>query len=321
MTNESSSSRRQKNFSPKLMISAPNTIVPTGVPETSTLLTARRRRTSGRDIILMLIMIAVALAFLFPFAWMVLTSFKPTFETFKYSYPLSWKTFIPPDPSWFNYQQIFTEWHFERNILNSIISASGQVLGTCIVCPLAAFVFARIRFPGRELLFGLVMATAFLPLQVIVVPLYIVMRALSLVSTYPALFLPFTFSPFGIFLMRQAFLDIPRELDDAATVDGASLLQIFWHIILPNAKPALATLAVVQFLWNWNNFLWPLVIMADPQKQVVQVAISGLNQVMNYPLYGELFAASTVATIPVLILFLALQRYYVRGLLMSGMKG
>jgi ABC-type glycerol-3-phosphate transport system permease component len=164
------------------------------------------------------------------------------------------------------------------------------------------------------------MLTAFVPFDVIVVPLYVVMRSLNLVSTYPALFLPFIFSPFGIFLMRQAFMEIPRELDESARIEGASLLQVFWHIILPNAKPAIVTLALVEFMWAWNSYLWPLVIMQDPNKQVVQVTIAKFRTVANFPLFGELFAAATAATIPVLILFFLLQRYYVRGMLMSGMK-
>jgi ABC-type glycerol-3-phosphate transport system permease component len=252
---------------------------------------------------------------------MLLNAFRPTLDMFRYSYPMTWSTFFPPQPTLGNFRSIFEQWHFERNMLNSLISALGQVIGTCIVCPMAAFVFSRLHFRGRDLLFGIVMVTAFLPLQVIMVPLYVVMRTLNLASTYPALFLPFVFSPFGVFLMRQAFLDIPKDFDEAAIVEGASLYQVFWHIILPNSKPALATLALVQFLWNWNNFLWPLIIMADPEKQVVQVAIAKFQAVQNYPLYGELFAGASIATIPVLLLFLMLQRYYVRGVLMSGMKG
>jgi ABC-type glycerol-3-phosphate transport system permease component len=189
-----------------------------------------------------------------------------------------------------------------------------------VTCSLAAFVFARTRFRGRDTLFALSMLTAFVPFDVVVVPLYSVVRSLDLVSTYAALFLPFVASPFGVFLMRQAFLEIPRDLDEAATVEGASLFQIFRHVVLPNGRPALVTLALVQFMWAWNSFLWPLVVMQDRTKQVVQVTISTFRTAANYPLYGELFAASTAATVPILILFFLLQRYYVRGMLMSGMK-
>jgi multiple sugar transport system permease protein len=277
-------------------------------------------RTIPGKIAIAIVMILIGFIFILPFAWMTLTSLKPTQDVFRYSFPLTWKTFVPPHPTLANYHSIFAQWHFQRDLMNTLIAAAGQVIGCCVVCPLAGFVFARLRFRGRNFLFALVMLTAFMPLEMIVVPLYSVMRSLHLVSTYPALFLPFIFSPFGIFLMRQAFLDIPRELDEAATMDGASLFRIFWSVVLPNARPALITLALIQFMWSWNNYLWPLVIMQDPAKQVVQVSIAKFQSVQNFPLYGELFAASTAATIPILVLFFLLQRYYVRGMLISGMK-
>ncbi|MCC6173911.1 MAG: carbohydrate ABC transporter permease [Chloroflexi bacterium] len=265
-------------------------------------------------------LVVVGFVFLLPFVWMFLTSFKPTEEVFRYASPLTWKTFIPPAPTLQNYRSIFTTWSFHRDLFNTLIAASGQMLGACLFSTLAAYVFARLRFPGRDVLFALTMLTAFVPFDVVVVPLYVVMRSLNLVSTYPALFLPFIFSPFGIFLMRQAFLEIPRELDEAATIEGASPIQIFWHVILPNGRPALVTLALIQFMWSWNSYLWPLVIMQDPNKQVVQVTIAKFRTVANFPLFGELFAAATAATIPILILFFLLQRYYIRGMLVSGMK-
>jgi len=267
-----------------------------------------------------LLLLAVTIVFLLPFAWMVLTSFKPTADVFRYAFPLSWKTFVPPDPTLANYVSIFTTWTFQRDLLNSLITASAQVIGACVLSTLAGFVFGRMRFVGRDVLFGLVMLTAFVPFDVIVVPLYVVVRSLNLVSTYPSLFLPFIFSPFGIFLMRQAFLEIPRDFDEAATIEGASPLQILWYVLLPNAWPALVTLALIQFMWSWNSFLWPLVVMQDPTKQVVQVSIAKFRTVANFPLFGELFAAASAATVPALLLFFALQRFYVRGMLLSGLK-
>ena len=265
-------------------------------------------------------MAVVGFIFLLPFVWMFLTSFKPTEDVFRYTSPLSWKTFVPPAPTLVNYVAIFTTWNFQRDLMNTLIAAGGQVIGACALSTLAAFVFARLRFPGRDVLFAFTMLTAFVPFDVVVVPLYVVMRSLGLVSTYWALFLPFIFSPFGIFLMRQAFLEIPRELDEAATLEGASLFQIFWHIILPNAVPALVTLALIQFMWSWNSYLWPLVIMQDPNRQVVQVTIAKFRTIANFPLFGELFASASAATVPILVLFAFLQRYYIKGMLVSGMK-
>ena len=272
------------------------------------------------DLPVYLVLYLTGFIFIVPFAWMFLTSFKPTEDVFRYTAPLTWRTFFPPSPTIANYVSIFTQWNFGRDLLNTLIAASGQVIGACITSTLAAFVFARLRFPGRDVLFAFTMLTAFVPFDVVVVPLYIVMRNLGLVSTYWALFLPFCFSPFGIFLMRQAFLEVPRELDEAATIEGASYVRIFWSIVLPNARPALVTLALIQFMWSWNSYLWPLVIMQDPNRQVVQVTIAKFRTVANFPLFGELFAAATAATIPILILFFLLQRYYVRGMLVSGMK-
>lgn len=267
-----------------------------------------------------LVMAIIVFVFLLPFVWMFLTSFKPTSEVFQYTYPLSWKTFIPPRPTLENYREILVTWGFHRYLGNTLLVASLQMVGSCIFSAMAGFAFSRIRFRGRDLLFAISMLTAFVPMDVIIVPLYSVMKSLNLVSTYTALFLPNIFTPFGIFLMRQAFLEIPRELDEAATLEGASIFQIFWHIILPNARPALITLALIQFMFSWNNFIWPLVIMQNPEKQVIQVALANFRTIANFPLFGELFAGASLATIPILILFFALQRYFVRGMLMSGMK-
>lgn len=288
-------------------------------PRTLGFQTISIRRIASR-VPLYLLMGMTGFVFLLPFVWMFLTSFKPTSEVFQYTFPLSWKTFIPPNPTLENYGSIFSTWGFHRYLINTLIVAASQMLGACLFSSLAAYVFARIQFRGRSLVFALTMLTAFVPFDVIVVPLYVVMRSLNLVSTYMALFLPNIFTPFGIFLMRQAFLEIPREFDEAAVIEGASPFAIFWHIILPNARPALITLALIQFMFSWNNFIWPLVIMQNPQKQVIQVALANFRTIANFPLFGELFAGATVATVPILILFFALQRYFIRGMLMSGMK-
>jgi len=263
------------------------------------------------------------LIFAFPFIWMILSSFKSSPDIFRYSTPLTIWTFLPREPTLISYQTIFGDsYHFDRNLLNSLIVAAGQVVGSIVVCSLAAFVFARVQFPGRDALFGVVLLTAFIPMEVTVVPLYVVMDRLGLTSSYFALFLPFMFSPFGVFLLRQAFMDIPRDFDEAAVLDGASWFGIYRHIMLPLATPAIITLALVQFMWSWNNFLWPLVVMQDPDKKVAQVAIAAFTEAgSNRPLWGEAFASSAAATIPVLVIFFILQRYYVRGVVMSGLKG
>ncbi|MFN8525995.1 MAG: carbohydrate ABC transporter permease [Chloroflexota bacterium] len=270
---------------------------------------------------LYLLALVVTLLFVIPFAWMVLSSFKLTAEVFRYASPLTWKTFIPPDPTLSNFYVIFEKFNFHRSLMNSVIAALGQTSLTLVVCSLAAFVFARLQFRGRDLLFGLVVLSAFIPFEAIMVPLYVVTRQLGLVDTYAGLFLPWVANAAGIFLLRQSFIEIPREYDEAAMMEGASPVQVLWHVILPNSRPSLVTLALISALASWNSFLWPLIVIQDQTKQLVQVAIATFTDPGQLPTWGELFAGATVATVPVLIVFLALQRFYVRGMVMSGIKG
>jgi ABC-type glycerol-3-phosphate transport system permease component len=265
-------------------------------------------------------LLLVALVFAFPIIWSALSSLKSTDDIVKFRYPLTWWTFFPPFPTLENYTALFFQLNFQRALLNTVIASAGQVIIAVVTSTLAGYAFARLRFPLRNVLFGLLLVTAFIPLEVILVPLYEVVKGMGLVSTYPALFLPFACSPFGIYLMRQAFQSIPVELDDAARVDGASTLKIFWRIALPNVKPALATLVLIQFIWSWNAYLWPLVIIQDPSMQIAQVAIAGYKSVPNFPLDGPLFAGVTVVTIPLVAIAIILQRYYVRGLMSSGIR-
>jgi ABC-type glycerol-3-phosphate transport system permease component len=269
----------------------------------------------------MLFMLAIAAVFLLPYEWMFSSAFKSTAEIFKYSWPVSWKTFLPPAPTLENFRVIFRDWNFGRNMLNSLFVSVCQVVGTLVVCSLSAFALTRMRFPGQGLIFGAVMLIALVPFEVVMVPLYVTVREMGLQNSYAALFLPWLANPFGVFLLRQAFTEIPRDYDEAAIIEGASPSQIFRHIILPNSRPALITLALMSFLWSWNAFMWPLIIMQDVNKQVVQVAIATFTLPYQLPAWGEIFAGATAATVPVLIVFSALQRYYVRGVVMSGLKG
>ncbi|MCP8937424.1 carbohydrate ABC transporter permease [Alsobacter sp. SYSU M60028] len=262
----------------------------------------------------------IAFAFAFPIAWAALTSLKSTSSVIATRYPLTVWSFFPPHPTLENYVFLFNELKLGRHLLNTAIASSGQVLLVVITSTLAGYAFARLRFPGREGLFALTLLTAFIPLEVILVPLYQVVSGMGLTSTYAALFLPFAAQPFGIYLMRQSFRQIPPELDDAARVDGAGTWRIFWRIAMPNVRPALATLVLIQFIWSWNAYLWPLVIMQDPDKQIVQVMLAGLKGSPNYSLDGPLFAGLTFVTVPLVVMAILLQRYYVRGLMTSGIR-
>lgn len=270
--------------------------------------------------ITLIILLLILIVFVMPYFWMVLSSLKSMKEIFTYISPLSYKTFIPIEPTISNYVSIFTKWHFGRYLLNSLFVSSTQMILMVIICSLSAFVFARMKFPGKNILFGFVMFVAFVPFEVVMVPLYLVVSQLGLVDHYAALFLPWIANPFGIFLLRQAMIEIPRDYDESAVIEGANSAQIFWHITLPLVKPSIITLAMMSFLWSWNSFLWPLIVMNDPKKQVVQVAMATFTLPQQLPAWGEIFAGATFATIPVLILFIFMQRYYIRGVVMSGIK-
>lgn len=273
-----------------------------------------------RNLGTVMLIAVIGVIFVFPIAWAALSSLKSTNDIITGTYPLSWGSFLPGAPTLENYFYLFTELAFQRNLLNTLIAACGQVGIAVVASSLAGYAFARLSFPGHRLVFTLLLLTAFIPVEAIIVPLYSVMQWLGLVSTYPALFLPFACNPFGIFLMRQAFRDIPLEMEEAAKIDGAGPFRIFLTIALPNVRPTLATLILIQFIWSWNAYLWPLVVMQDPNKQIAQVAIANLKSIPNFPMDGPLFAAATAVTIPLVILSIVLQRYYVRGLVTSGMK-
>jgi ABC-type glycerol-3-phosphate transport system permease component len=237
-------------------------------------------------------MVLLAVVFGFPWLWMAVSAFKTTHSIVADAYPLSWRSIVPSEPTLGNIERLFSQFGFGRTLLNTAIASAGQVLGSLLVCSLAGYAFARIRFRFRGALFALCMVGAFIPIEAEVVPLYRVVEQLGLVSTYPVLFLPFVFNPFGVYLMRQSFRDIPDDLFEAAALDGAGPRAIFWHIALPAVRPALATLALVQFIWSCSNYFWPLVAMQDPNRQVAQVAMAALQTSANYqPRYGEMFAA------------------------------
>jgi len=262
----------------------------------------------------------VGFIFVFPILWAGLSSLTSTNDILHHRYPLSWGSILPLRPTFENYALLFGQIDFQRNLVNTLIAGVGQVSLAVVTSTMAGYAFARLRFPGRDVLFALLLVTAFIQVEVVIVPLYKVVQSLGLTSTYAALFLPFACSPFGIYLMRQSFRDIPIELEEAARIDGAGPLRVFWRIALPNVRPAIATLVLIQFIWSWNAYLWPLVIMQDPEKQIAQVVIAGLKSSPNFPMDGPMLAAATTVTAPLVILSMLLQRYYVRGLVTSGMR-
>jgi len=203
--------------------------------------------------------------------------------------------------------------------VNSIIVAGTVTIGQLFLCSLAAYVFARLKFPGHDTLFLLYLATLMVPEQVRMIPLFIILKKLGWLNTYRGLIVPGLFSVFGTFLLKQFFQNIPMSLQDAATIDGAGRLRIFFSIILPLSKPALATLAIFTFMFTWNQFLWPLIIIFTEEIKTLTV---GLTSFQSYYLnkYNLLMAGATLAIMPVMIVFLSMQRYFVQGITLTGLK-
>lgn len=266
------------------------------------------------------VMALIITIFLLPYLWMVSSAFKDQSSIFSDVTPLSWRTFLPVDAVLDNFQILFGERGIGRALLNSLIIALIQVGGAMITCTLAAYALTRIHFRGRSVVFALILVTFMLPTEALVVPLYSVASALNMQDTLPIVALPWVANVFGLFLLRQHFEEVPIALDEAARLDGAGHLRIFWSVVLPNVRTAIATLALVVFLFSWNAFLWPLVVIQSPENQPIQVAIAQSVSPGELPNWGLNFAGAAMATVPLILLFLLLQRYFVKGLATSGLK-
>lgn len=276
---------------------------------------ARRRSHRLRHGLLHLLLIAGSVIMLLPFAWMLSTSLKEPGDVF--IYPPQW---IPQPPVWQNYLETVTVMPFGRFYLNSIIQAASVTVLQLLTASLAAFAFARMRFRGCETLFLLYLATMMIPFPVTMIPNFIVVRALHWTDTFQALILPPAFSAFSTFLLRQYFLSIPLELDDAARVDGASSFRIWWQIALPLSGPALATLAIFTFLGQWNSFLWPLVVTSSEEMSTLPVGLAAFQGQYSVQ-WHLLMAGSVIAIIPILIIYIVGQKWFVRGVTLTGMGG
>ena len=250
-----------------------------------------------------------------PFAWMVISSVKPDAEVT--AVPPTW---WPHEITFANYRLLFTKLDFPRYFMNSVLVAGAVTLGNIVFCSMLGYALAKLDFPGKKVVFGLVLATLMIPGVVTFVPLFILTTNLGLTDTLPGMFLPFLAGPFGVFLMRQFFMSLPDELIHAARVDGAGEFRIFWSIMLPLCRPALATLGILTFLASWNNFLWPLVVAQSEDKYTLPVALSIYAIGENKADYGLLMAGSVAIIVPVLVVFLVLQKHFVRGIAMTGIK-
>jgi multiple sugar transport system permease protein len=255
------------------------------------------------------------LAVMAPFVWMVLGSFKTQGELLQ-SPPTWW----PQTATWDNYTQLFSRLNFRQYFMNSTVVAVAVTLGNLLFCSMIGYALAMLDFRGKKALFMVVMGTLMIPGVVTFVPLFVLVANVGLIDTLPGLILPFLVAPFGVFLMRQFFLGLPRDLLDAGRVDGAGELRIFRQIFLPLAGPALATLGILTFLSSWNSFLWPLVVAQNEDRYTLPVALALYSTGQNSTQYGLLLAGATVVVIPVLAIFLVFQRRFIEGIATTGIK-
>ena len=269
------------------------------------------------DLLVYVVLSIVGIIFIMPFAWMVANSFKDIRGI--YQYP---PTFIPEVWRFDNYTEAWTLTHFDLGFLNSAIVAAAVVLGQLFTASLAGYAFARLRFPGRDKIFLLYISLMMVPFTVLLIPLYVQMRAFGWISTLQAVIVPFLFTPWGTFMMRQFMVTIPRELEDAARIDGCGFFRTYWLIILPLTKPALATLAIFTFVNTWNSFQWPLIVLGKPKVKTLPLLLASFqNQSGMRTPWHLIMAAATFVVIPVLVAFIVGQKYYVRGIVTSGIKG
>ncbi|MBK8460883.1 MAG: carbohydrate ABC transporter permease [Micropruina sp.] len=262
------------------------------------------------------VLLSVLLLFvMLPFFWMVLGSFKPNSELI--ASPPSW---LPQNPSLDNFVLLFEKAAFGRYFFNSVVVSAAVVGGNLMFSAMLGYALAHLRFPGKRIIFGAVLGCLMIPGLVLFIPQFILTANLKLIGNLSALILPFLVQPFGVFLMRQFFLGLPKELAEAARIDGAGELAIFFRVYLPLAVPAFATLGILTFLGSWNNFLWPLVVSVNESTYTLPVGLALIANGEYSRDYGLLLAGATVVVAPVIAVFLLLQRYFIEGIATTGIK-
>ncbi|MCZ4125727.1 carbohydrate ABC transporter permease [Streptomyces sp. H39-S7] len=260
------------------------------------------------------ILITASLAMVSPFAWQIITSLKT----------LSSATTVPPtllpEGHWENYGQVFDLLPFGRQFLNTVSMSLARTAGQVLFCSMAAYGFARLRFPGRNVLFGVFLSVLMVPPQLFIIPQYQLMSEFGWLNSLPALIVPGMFSAFGVFLLRQFFLGLPQELEEAARLDGAGPLRIYWSVMLPLARPGLIALSILTLIWSWNDLFWPLVVNTDPDQMTLSAGLAALQGQFqtNYPV---LMAGSLLASLPIIAVFVVMQRQFIQGIATTGIKG
>ncbi|MCG5486487.1 MAG: carbohydrate ABC transporter permease [Sinorhizobium meliloti] len=260
----------------------------------------------------MVVTAILAFMTLFPLLWMVSIAFKPAAESFS-------SNLIPQAPTLDNFIYVLTGVPFIRYMANSFLVSATVTIVALFFHTMAGYALARLRFPGREVMFLSIFSTFLVSLPVIIVPLFVIVKAMGMLNSYAGLIIPAIFNAFGIFLLRQYYLSLPKEIEEAARIDGAGYWRIYWSVILPLSRPIMSALAILFFLANWNSFLWPLTITSDPDLWVVQLGIANFKSQYSAS-WNYMMAASTIVAIPTLILFVIFQRQIMDSLKTSGLK-
>ena len=269
---------------------------------------------------LFIVLAIVSLFFIVPLVWIVASALRPAGSLYQYANPLTWRTFIPSKPTLENFVHIFSKLNFGRAIANSLFVSLVTILLTVFVSSMAGFSLAKFSFRGKNLVFAIVLITFMVPFESIVIPLYILVKQLKIDKTYWALILPGVANGLAIFLFRQFFSEVPSEIMEAARIDGASWFRIYWRILLPLSMPAIVTVVVMVFMFQWNSLFWPLVATHSSRFEVVQVAIASHRSTESTS-WANFFSSAIAGSLPPVILFLFLQKYFVRGISGTGLKG
>ena len=259
--------------------------------------------------------ILIAVISLIPFAWMISTSLKARGALM--SIPIEW---IPKEPTLAAYEKVLTKFPFLKTVANSLFISVTYTVITLISASMAAFAFAKVRFPKADLLLKVFLATMMIPTQVTIIPLFVVMNKLGLINTYGSVLLPSIFRPFAVFLLVQQMRTIPNDYLDAASIDGASTFTVYRKVALPLCAPTLATLSITTFMESWNDYLWPLLMLTDKSKMTLPIALSTLNGAYATE-YNVLMAGSLISMVPIILIYIFAQKYFENGMMAGGIKG
>lgn len=276
-------------------------------------------RKTTQNLIVYLILAVGAVLVISPFIWMLSTSLKDIKEVYKFPPVL-----IPALPQWENYLEVWQVAKFPRYFLNSFIVAISITIGMLFTSSTAAFAFARMKFRGKNVLFYLVLGTMMIPSEILLIPNYVIMSRLDWTNKYQALILPFLAGAMGIFILRQHFLTIPQDLEDAARIDGCGRFGFLVRILLPNSKPAIAAVTVFTFINAWNSYIWPLIVTRDDEMRTIQVGLAAFKDAQSSGAntdWALLMAASTIAIIPILIIYSFAEKWFTEGFTTSGIRG